>query len=154
MTESEFISKFCEFKFERKNCFGFRVTLEENIEKYEKNTNSFYDKIWKDEIKKELNVVFFNWSNQFCIKYESKIAVKNRYFYSIRLCELDDDKYENLLIRIYIHERDYKIDFKKDYIFKYLFNEEREFNKIDINFDKTRSLLLPLPFWTSVSKLN
>lgn len=84
MTQDEFTSRFCKSKFSQTECIGFNVVIEEDNERVEKDTNTFYEKIQKEEIKKELTKVFYNYSKMFCVKYESKTAVKNDFFYSVR----------------------------------------------------------------------
>ena len=145
LNETKFYDKFCNFKkFGGKKCENFSVSLTEEREKYDIN-DSFDENIRRKENEASLDEIFYEWSELFCVKYESKTTTINRFMFSINMCSVD---LSDLVIRIYAHETKKKPDLIKDYVYKYSFNQEKNYSEINVVFEKTVSILLEKPYWT------
>lgn len=147
-SKSEFLDKFCIPEFDSTYCEGFKVSIIEEREKYAKKS-MFDEQITRRE-GIESNKFYFKFNDKFCIKYESKVATKNRYFYSLRVCETA--QLESFVTKIYVHQRDRKLDQLKDYIYEFSWKLEAKFGVINVNFEKVESRLLESPYWTNCFK--
>lgn len=148
LSQNAFYDKFCENYFDRKNCPRFSVTLDKEKDKFETKSNTFEDELNNRE-SQHLNEVFFNFSQLFCISYQTKEKIPNKYFYSIKVCESKKKLIlKNLVLRIFIHDRETKPDLKKDYVYKYSYDQEINYSEVNVKFEKYISLLLEKPYWT------
>lgn len=121
------------------------------LKKYEIERS--FDQSVKMREDQDLSLTHYNWSNMFCIKFfkrDNQISIKNKFYYSVKLCHVDefDPFIRSLVFRIYIHPMEAKPDLEKDYVYKYVFKQEAKYAELDIYFERTESLLLPLPYWT------
>lgn len=157
LTQEEFFDIFCQHRLNSFECSKFVMSLERERDKYEVK-HTFDESIKMKEDQELSPPVYYNWSTLFCIKYfkrEYKISIKNKFYYSLRICEDSEKAYAqferqlmSLVFRIYIHPMESKPDLKKDYVYKYVFKQEQENDDVNIQFDRTESLLLPPPYWT------
>lgn len=150
-TEKQFFDNFCKQRLNSFECDRFITSLEREKDKYEMKHN--FDQSIKMKEDQELSKVYYNWTQQFCIKFfkrENKISIKNKYYYSIKICNVTriEQFLQTLVFRIYIHSMETKPDLKKDYVYKYVYKQELKYAKVNIQFERTESLLLPPPYWT------
>lgn len=155
LTERQFFRHFCKQKLKSFECDKFRTNLEVEIDRYE--IERTFDQSIKIKEDQDLSRVYYNWSQMFCIKFfkrENFASIKNKFYYSIKMCEISEPDVglkqflQKLLFRIYIHPMDTKPDLKKDYVYKFNYKQEAKYAQLDIYFEKTESLLLPAPYWT------
>ena len=125
------------------------------VDKYEIKRS--FDQSTKLKEDQDLARFYYNWSQLFCVKFfkkENEISIKNKFYYSVKLCQISqaDERMrqflQGLVFRIYIHPMETKPDLEKDYVYKYVYRQEERYSEVNIHFMRTESLLLPRPYWT------
>ena len=127
-SEKEFFGNFCHLRLNSFECDKFLINLERELDKYEIRRS--FDQSIKMKEDQDLSRVYYNWSNKFCVKFfkrENRISIKNKFYYSVKLCRIYEanEEYQRflqrLMFRIYIHKMDTKPDLVKDYVYKFFY---------------------------------